>query len=252
MPYCPTDAEAGPPLQMTHVAAMALCQIAGSLDRADDPGALAALEQAVAVGSVDAAVFVWMIPEGNQRLWLRSLTARDPRWAAAILGRLMQPCPWLAHAARSTEPIVAYPFDAASTTPDEDEKAGPPSTPAWVVPAPSPNASDAQGLLIMSLPDDSRVELSREMVPLFRALALALADWFQRRDRADLMARAHLTDRDLELLRHQSLGHGSKQIAAALHIDATTVDCRFHRLNVRLGVASRRDAVLLCRRHGLI
>jgi len=81
---------------------------------------------------------------------------------------------------------------------------------------------------------------------------LALPEWFQRRARDELIAEAHLTERDLDLLRHESLGHGSKRIAAALDAEPKTIDCRFHRLNARLGVASRRDAVRLCRRYGLI
>jgi DNA-binding NarL/FixJ family response regulator len=81
---------------------------------------------------------------------------------------------------------------------------------------------------------------------------LGLTDWFQRRGRDELVRRAHLTDRDLDLLRHELLGHGSKRIASALHAEPKTIDCRFHRLNVRLGVANRRDAVRLCKRYGLL
>ena len=91
--------------------------------------------------------------------------------------------------------------------------------------------------------DEHRLETTSRLLPVYRALALGLTDWFQRRGRDELVRRAHLTDRDLDLLRHELLGHGSKP---------KTIDCRFHRLNVRLGVANRRDAVRLCKRYGLL
>ena len=73
-----------------------------------------------------------------------------------------------------------------------------------------------------------------------------------RNDLEALIERAHLTERDIELMRHEQAGHGSKRIAAALLAEPKTIDCRFHRLNVRLGVANRRDAVRLCQRYGLL
>ena len=99
---------------------------------------------------------------------------------------------------------------------------------------------------------EQRLDATGRMMPIYRALALGLTDWFQRRGRDELVRRCHLTDRDLDLLRRESLGEGSKRIASALNTEAKTIDCRFHRLNVRLGVANRRDAVRLCRRYGLI
>jgi DNA-binding NarL/FixJ family response regulator len=123
---------------------------------------------------------------------------------------------------------------------------------AWLIPAPSPQDSDALGLLILASDNEQRLEVTRRLLPVYRALALALSDWFQRRGREELVRRAHLTDRDIDLLRRESLGQGSKRIASALHAEPKTIDCRFHRLNLRLGVASRREAVRLCKRYGLL
>lgn len=234
-------------------AAADLCELAGSLVVADEASAISTLELASRVGGADAALFVWVVPGQNEQLWFRSLTALDPRWGAAILRRLHEgPCSWLAHAARSSEPMLVREPGAAS----EQGSAGATDVAdiraAWLVPAPSPRSSDALGLLILAGTDETRLDVTRAVLPAYRALALALAEWFQRRGREELVQRAHLTERDLDLLRHEQMGHGSKRIAVALQAEAKTIDCRFHRLNTRLGVANRRDAVRLCQRYGLL
>jgi ATP/maltotriose-dependent transcriptional regulator MalT len=122
----------------------------------------------------------------------------------------------------------------------------------WLIPAPTANSSDAIGLLILAGANQGWLDAIGSLLPAYRALALGMTDWFQRRGRDELVLRAHLTDRDLQLLRHESLGHGSKRISAALHAEPKAIDCRFHRLNMRLGVANRRDAVRLCKQFGLI
>ncbi|MCR5864537.1 LuxR C-terminal-related transcriptional regulator [Aquincola sp. J276] len=240
-------------------AAAELCELADSLVVAEEASAIAVLELASRVGGADAALFVWVVPGHKEQLWFRSLAALDHRWGASVLRRLHEgPCNWLAHAARSSEPLLvresadthadgtAAAAASAATSGDSSIRA------AWLVPAPSPQSSDALGLLILASTDEARLDVTRAVLPVYRALALALAEWFQRRGREELVQRAHLTDRDLELLRHEQMGHGSKRIAAALQAEPKTIDCRFHRLNVRLGVANRRDAVRLCQRYGLL
>lgn len=234
-------------------AASDLCELASSLVVADEASAIAVLELASKVGGADAALFVWVVPGHDEHLWFRSLAALDPRWGASVLRRLHEgPCNWLAHAARSSEPLLVRESTDSlvdgtdATIGTSDIRA------AWLVPAPSPQSSDALGLLILASTDEARLDVTRAVLPLYRALALALAEWFQRRGREELVQRAHLTDRDLELLRHEQMGHGSKRIAKALQAEAKTIDCRFHRLNVRLGVANRREAVRLCQRYGLL
>lgn len=234
-------------------AAAELCELAGSLVVADEASAISTLELASRVGGADAALFVWVVPGHNEHLWFRSLSALDHRWCATMLRRLHEgPGNWLAHAARSSEPVLVREPTASSADGSTAVTDGPDVRAAWLVPAPSPQSSDALGLLILASTDETRLDVTRAVLPAYRALALTLAEWFQRRGREELVQRAHLTDRDLELLRHEQMGHGSKRIATALQAEAKTIDCRFHRLNVRLGVANRRDAVRLCQRYGLL
>lgn len=235
-------------------AAFDLCQLASSLSIADEATAISALELAARVGGADAALFVWVTREDDGHGWYRSIAALDPDWSAHALGRLHSgPCTWLAHAARSSEPLfvgqscVEREFGSDVDGTDKSRLRA-----VWLIPAPTANNSDALGLLVLAGDDAHRLDATSPLLPVYRALGLGLTDWFQRRGRDELVRRAHLTDRDLELLRHESLGHGSKRIASALHAEPKTIDCRFHRLNVRLGVANRRDAVRLCKRYGLL
>jgi DNA-binding CsgD family transcriptional regulator len=196
---------------------------------------------------------VWVIPD-DDHCWYRSIFALDPDWSASALRRLHSgPCTWLAHAARSSEPQLVCPtLDEGEEAIDgEDADSGPPRA-IWLIPAPPPRGSDVLGLLMLAGKDEQQLDATSRLMPVYRALALGLTDWFQRRGRDELIRRANLTDRDLDLLRRKSLGHGSKRIASALNAEPKTIDCRFHRLNVRLGVANRRDAVRLCQRYGLL
>ena len=231
-----------------------LCQLASSLSVADEAGAISALELAARVGGADAALFVWVTREDDGHCWYRSIAALDPYWSAYALRWLHSgPCTWLAHAARSSEPLFV---SGPNVECDEgNDAAGADSNrhrAVWLIPAPTANGSDALGLLVLAGDDERRLDTTRRLLPVYRALTLGLTDWFLRRGRDELVRHAHLTDRDLDLLRHESLGHGSKRIASTLHAEPKTIDCRFHRLNVRLGVANRRDAVRLCKRYGLL
>ncbi len=243
-PDCPGDS----PRPSPQAAAFELCQLVRSLVVADEASAIAALELAARAGGADAALFVWVIPD-DDRCWYRSIAALDPEWSASALRRLHSgPCTWLAHAARSSEPLLVCPsLDKGEEGIERDDALDPPRA-IWLIPAPPPRGSDVLGILMLAGKDEQQLDATSRLMPVYRALALGLTDWF----RNELVQRAHLTDRDLDLLRYESLGHGSKRIASALNAEPKTIDCRFHRLNVRLGVANRRDAVRLCQRYGLL
>jgi DNA-binding CsgD family transcriptional regulator len=233
--------------------ALYLCQLASSLAAADEATAISTLELAARVGGADAALFVWVTRVDDGHRWYRSIAALDPDWSAHALRRLQSgPCTWLTHAGRSSEPRFIGQSSVENEVGDQVSADGHQRRAAWLIPAPSANCSDALGLLVLAGDDERRLDPTSQLLPVYRALALGLTDWFERRGRDELIRRAHLTARDLDLLRHELLGHGSKRIATALHAEPKTIDCRFHRLNVRLGVANRRDAVRLCQRYGLL
>lgn len=88
--------------------------------------------------------------------------------------------------------------------------------------------------------------------PLATGMAMELSAWTLQHLRAGLFARARISDVDLDLLRHEAQGHSSKVIARYMDVDLEAVDSRFKRLNRRLGVAFRRDAVRIAQLYGLI
>ncbi|NYJ06978.1 response regulator transcription factor [Petropleomorpha daqingensis] len=62
----------------------------------------------------------------------------------------------------------------------------------------------------------------------------------------------HLSDRDVELLRHLAAGRSTSQIAAAMEISGNTVRTRIHRVTAKLEVVSRVDAVRTAEAHGVL
>ena len=99
----------GSPRPSPQAAAFELCGLVGSLVVANEASAIAALELAARAGGADAALFVWVVPD-DERCWYRSIAALDPEWSASALRRLhSDPCTWLAHAARSSEPLLVCP-----------------------------------------------------------------------------------------------------------------------------------------------
>ena len=85
-----------------------------------------------------------------------------------------------------------------------------------------------------------------------RSLAMELNEWWIARMKRDLYATARITSEDLDLLRYERLGHGTKTIAAALGTSTSSVDSRFQRLNAKLGVPNRKAAATLAAEYGLI
>ncbi|MBQ0933628.1 hypothetical protein KAK07_22945 [Ideonella sp. 4Y16] len=248
-----SDRPVDTPGPFPQASALELCELTQSLVVADEASAIAALELAARAGGADAALFVSVIPDGDHG-WYRSMAALNADWGHRALRRLHSgTCTWLAHVARSSEPLlVKLEGDEGDAAFDGDGPDRHAQRAVWLIPAPSPRESDVLGLLMLAGRSEPQLEPTHRLMPAYRALALGFADWFQRRGRDELIRSAHLTERDLELLRHESMGHGSKRIGAALDTEPKTIDCRFHRLNMRLGVANRREAVRLCQRYGLL
>jgi DNA-binding CsgD family transcriptional regulator len=61
-----------------------------------------------------------------------------------------------------------------------------------------------------------------------------------------------LNRRDVELLRHLAAGRSTSQIATAMSLTGNTVRTRIHRVNAKLAVEGRRDAVRAAEAHGLL
>jgi DNA-binding NarL/FixJ family response regulator len=185
------------------------------------------------------------------------LLACDPRWGTEyLLNKWFEIDPWLSYAMRSEVPTLA-----TEITADNDAQRSMVSSAAAhgfrsVVIAPAPSAAGISrvGVLYVGSDIDGFFEGDgyRRIRPLAQALAMQLHEWWMRMLRDELMRSARITGEDVVLLRHEARGHGSKVIAAELHTEAKTIDCRFQRLNAKLGAPNRRAAVRIARIYGLV
>lgn len=222
-----------------------------------DPAAQQAMfvECITALGAWHAIFFsVLRHPSGTASA--RIMLACDPAWGRRVLSSQgHEQDSWLTHAQRCSEPLVtSWLGDGGKVT--EPGASGDRRDFASVLLAPAhANAgSPRTSVLCLGSPvpgyfEDRAVDRVRLGA---RVLAAELHDWWQARTRQEVVATARLTPTDLDLLRHQHRGHGSKQIARDLHVSVSSVNSRFQRMNARLGIASRRSAAQWAAVLGLI
>src|SRR5204862_7581109 len=95
-------------------------------------------------------------------------------------------------------------------------------------------------------------EDARMIRTLARALAAELHDWVTRHLSESLQEAARLHATDIELLRLEWQGLGTKEISLKTGMSPATVDSRFQRLNVRLQCANRKASARRAAAHGLL
>ena len=164
--------------------------------------------------------------------------------------------PWLEYARHHAEPVLAVTISARTErerqTVELARRFGFES--AIIVPAQAPQGLTRLGGLCLGSFVADYFSLENFAAATFVAtpLTMRLHEWQIDQLKAELIAEAHLSDSDMTLLRHERAGHGSKEIAAALNINAISVDSRWQRLNARLGVSSRNAAARKVAEYGLI
>lgn len=224
---------------------------------ADSGVAVRLLREAASRLGADGAMFTSFVRDDATLASYRFLLACDPVWGVQYAkNNWCLDDPWLRYALYNTEPVVAETLapagERARWVSEAAAHFGFAST--LVVPAPTAAAQSRVGVLCLG---SSRLGFftgdgGGALRCLARSLAMELGDWMHRQIRVELLARARITEEDLKLLRHEQQGHSSKTIAAELQLEPKTVDCRFHRLSLKLGTANRRAAVRLAEIYGLI
>lgn len=234
------------------------CDAVGRIElAADEAEAIYLLRQTMERLGAEGAVFTSFIRDDAMFASYRYLLACDPRWGAEYARNAW--CaddPWVKYAMQCSNPIRAS--EMAPKTPRQqvvvDAAAEYGFRSAVIVPAPSSAGQARVGVLCIGSATAGYFEGEgyAAVKVLARPLAMELHEWWHRRIKQELIARVHITDDDLVLLRHEDDCHSSKVIAITLNTEAKTIDCRFQRLSARLGVANRRDAVRLAKLYGLI
>ena len=223
----------------------------------DQTRAVELLHEATQRMGAEVAIFASFIREDESCRSYRLLLDCDPAWFTEYerQGRYDDD-PWLAYAQRYSVPVrssqIPVTSDAARAAIDLAARFGFRS--AMIVPAPSSGGLTRTGVLCLgsSRPgyfDDEGFVALRVVA---RGVAMELHEWWIGRIRDELIASAEITDEDLLLLAHERMGLGTKAIAKALNWSTSSVDSRFHRMIVRLGVASRKAAARLAAEYGLI
>lgn len=215
------------------------------------------LSEGMAALGAENAIFVSFMRENLQVSSCRFMLACDPAWCRQYLDAgLIASDPWLAYASHHSEPLVA---SSLKVLEPERLRAIELATQngfasAVLVPVHSGSSHTRVSLLCLGSWQAGQFEgipFGRFKLGA-RVLACELHEWWLARLRNELMARARITESDLELLRHQCLGHSSKRIAAELRVSRSSINSRFQRMNSRLGVANRRMAARLAAECGLI
>jgi len=235
-----------------------VCAIARRIGAAvDEAEAVELLASAAAGLGADGACFVSFVQEDALQASYRYLLACDPQWGRDyVVNRWFEDDPWLTYAMNAAEPVRAS--ELASTRGSlrpmvaAAAEAGFRST--VIVPAPATLGGARFAALYLGSDTGGFFEAEgyAAVRVLARIVAMEVNTWWMRAIRNELAAHVKLTAADLVLLRYEEQGHGSKVIAAALHTEPKTIDCRFQRLNMKLGAASRRAAVRLAKLYGLI
>lgn len=223
----------------------------------DQTQAVELLHEATRRMGAEVAIFASFIRDAESCRSYRLLLACDPAWFAEYerQGRYDDD-PWLAYAQRYSVPVRSsqIPVNSSAGRAAVELAAKFGFRSAVIVPTPSGGGLSRTGVLCLgsSRPgyfDDEGFVALRVVA---RGVAMELHEWWIGRIRDELVASASLTDIDLQLLAHERMGYSTKAIAKALNWSTSSVDSRFHRMNVRLGVASRKAAARLAAEYGLI
>jgi hypothetical protein len=233
-------------------------EVALRLTQATEPSLMQSLmcEGTRALGA-ESAVFMSLAREGADVSTGHFMLACEPEWCRQYLAAgLIAHDIWLAYAAHHSQPVLASSLYATDTSQSQaiDLAAHHGFASAVVVPAHSGGGPSRMGLLCLgsSRPGFFEAQGCDVFMLYARMLALALHDGWLTRLRRDLIVKARITPSDVVLLRHEWHGHTSKRIAAELQVSKNSVNCRFQRMNARLGVVNRRTAARLAVECGLI
>jgi DNA-binding CsgD family transcriptional regulator len=215
------------------------------------------LVEGVRALGAEHAVFVSFIRDNADLSACRFMLVCEPGWCQRYLeAGCFAHDPWLAYAAHHSEPIPASSLPVLDAEGQRvialAQQNG--FTSAALVPAHSGAGHSRISLLCLGSTQPHFFEgegFSRFRLGA-RLLAAELHDWWLARIRRELIVKARITQADLELLRHEHQGHSSKRIAAELKVSKSSINSRFQRMNMKLGVPNRRLAARLAVECGLL
>lgn len=224
---------------------------------ADAAAVVALLAEATQRIGGDVAAWCGFIQEDDVRAAFRFFLACDPRWCIEYeqQGWYVDD-PWLAYARSNPEPTlghrIALATDAQARMVARAEEFGFRST--IIVPVQGGGGLTRVGMLCVgsSTPRFFEADGYGALRVVARTLATEVHDWWLRRVGEEFRSTCQMTREDLRLLSGTRNGLNAKELARQLRKSPVAVDCRFQRINAKLGVRDRRTAARLAAEYGLI
>ena len=236
-----------------HVAA-----IAERIGEAKDQASVhALLAEGVHALGAENAVFVSFIRDNADLSACRFMLVCEPDWCQRYLeAGCFAHDPWLAYAAHHSEPIPASSLPVLDAEGQRVIALAQQNGFASAALVPAHSGAGHSRISLLCLGSTQPHFFDGEGFGRFRLgarlLAAELHEWWLARIRRELIVKARITQADLELLRHEHQGHSSKRIAAELHVSKSSINSRFQRMNMKLGVPNRRLAARLAVECGLL
>lgn len=223
----------------------------------DHATALALLREGVSALGAESAVFVSLIRDNADLSACRFMLVCEPGWCQRYLDAgCFAHDPWLAYAAHHSEPIPANLLPVLDPEGQRVMALAMHNGFASAALVPAHSGAGHSRISLLCLGSATPKFFEGEGFGRFRLgarlLAAELHDWWLARIRRDLIVKARITPAELELLRHERQGHSSKRIAAELHVSKSSINSRFQRMNMKLGVPNRRLAARLAVECGLL
>lgn len=217
----------------------------------------ALLTEGVRALGVENAVFVSFIRDNADLSACRFMLVCEPDWCRRYLDAgCFAHDPWLAYAAHHSEPLAASSLPVLDAEGQRVIALAQQNGFASAALVPAHSGAGHSRISLLCLGSTSPGFFEGEGFGRFRLgarlIAAELHDWWLARIRRELIVRARITESDLELLRHEHQGHSSKRIAAELHVSKSSINSRFQRMNMKLGVPNRRLAARLAIECGLL
>lgn len=203
------------------------------------------------------AVFVSFVRDNADLSACRFMLVCEPGWCQRYLeAGCFAHDPWLAYAAHHSEPIPASSLPVLDAEGQRVIALAQQNGFASAALVPAHSGAGHSRISLLCLGSTQPGFFEGEGFGRFRLgarlIAAELHEWWLARIRRELIVKARITQADLELLRHEQLGHSSKRIAAELHVSKSSINSRFQRMNMKLGVPNRRLAARLAVECGLL
>jgi len=218
---------------------------------------LALLTEGVHALGAEHAVFVSFIRDNADLSACRFMLVCEPGWCQRYIeAGCFAHDPWLAYSAHHSEPIPASSLQVHDAEGQRVIALAQQNGFASAALVPAHSGAGHSRISLLCLGSSQPSFFDGEGFGRFRLgarlLAAELHDWWLARIRRELIVKARITQADLELLRHEHQGHSSKRIAAELHVSKSSINSRFQRMNMKLGVPNRRLAARLAVECGLL